>query len=106
MQIKGIMLTPKLLLAAAEGKRPISGEKTASKWELGDKLKDIKAACGDNIKAWTAAYRKIGMDRRRVSEVLLYRQVFKSRAEAAQYSVPQANLLIHQAKVGKKVYKK
>ncbi len=44
-----------------------------------------------------SAYKKIGIDRRRVSEILLYRQVFANRAEAAKCSVPRANELIRRA---------
>jgi phage N-6-adenine-methyltransferase len=76
---------------------------TASHWDFAGTLETIKALCGDNIKAWTAAYKKIKIDRRRVSEILLYRKAFETREDAANCSVPKAKKLIRRA--GKQVDK-
>jgi hypothetical protein len=71
---------------------------TGQYWELAGTLQKIKDACGQDLHAWAAAYRAIGIDRRRVSELLLYRQLFADREMAAQCSVGQANKLIRRAK--------
>jgi phage N-6-adenine-methyltransferase len=70
---------------------------TASYFDFAGTLEHIKVLCGEDTKAWTAAYKQIGIDRRRVSEILLYRKVFKSREEAGKCSVPRANKLIRLA---------
>lgn len=70
---------------------------TGRYWDFAGTLQEIKNACGKDIHAWAAAYRAIGIDRRRASELLLYRQAFKSRQEAAGCPVLEANRLIRQS---------
>jgi hypothetical protein len=70
---------------------------TASYYDFGGTLLDIKKLCGDDKKAWAAAYKQIGIDRRRVSEMLLYRREFKCREEAERCSLPEANKRIRRA---------
>ena len=70
---------------------------TRKRWEFAGTLELLKSSFGDDIKAWTAAYREIGIDRRRVSELLLYRQVFKTAEAAEKCSLPKANQLIRRA---------
>jgi phage N-6-adenine-methyltransferase len=70
---------------------------TAAHWEFAGTLAEIKQRCGDDHAKWTAAYKRIGIDRRRVSELLQYRIAFKTRTDAAKVQVTRANKLIRKA---------
>ena len=70
---------------------------TARRWDFAGTLLAIQMLCGDNLKQWTQSYKRIGIDRRRVSEMLAYRRVFATRADAAKVSVHAANILIRRA---------
>lgn len=73
---------------------------TALRWDFAETLEKIKALCGDDKRAWTNAYKQIGIDRRRVSELLGYRKIFKTRDEAAKTSIDTANRMIRKARTG------